>query len=72
MKIEYSKTADALYVQFREDYVDKSKEIEEGVIVDFDKAGHIIGIEILDASQRMKPEDLVNFSVENLPVELAK
>jgi uncharacterized protein YuzE len=71
MKIEYSKAADALYVYFREEYVDKSKEIEEGVVVDFDKDGHIVGIEILDASQRLRPRELVNVSIENLPVGLA-
>ncbi len=29
MKIEYSKSADALYVYFKESYISKSKEIEE-------------------------------------------
>lgn len=69
MKIEYSKKADALYVQFREAYVDKSKEIEEGVVVDLDKKGHIVGIEILDASDRLSIKDLVNVNIENLPLE---
>lgn len=69
MKIEYSKSADALYVQFREVYVDKSKEIEEGVVVDLDKKGHIVGIEILDASERLSIKELVNVNIENLPLE---
>ena len=30
MKIEYSKEADAIYVYFKEEYVAKSKEIEDG------------------------------------------
>ena len=68
MKIEYSKSADALYVYFREVKVAKSKEVEEGVIVDFDRQGHIVGIEILEASRRLKPNELVNVSIENLPV----
>ncbi len=71
MKIEYSKAADALYVYFREVYVAKSKEVEEGVIVDLDEDDHIVGIEILDASQRLRPADLINVNIENLPVELA-
>lgn len=68
MKIEYSKEADALYVYFREVKVAKSKEIEEGVVVDFDEEAHIVGIEILDASKRLKPNELVNVNIENLPV----
>jgi len=71
MKIEYSKKADALYVQFREVYVAKSKEIEEGVVIDFDEEAHIVGIEILDVSQRLMPQDLANISLESLPIEFA-
>lgn len=70
MKIEYSKAADALYVYFKEAPVAKSKEIEEGVVVDFDEQGHFIGIEILDAKERFGLRDLVNVNIENLPVEL--
>jgi len=69
MKIEYSKGADALYVYFREEYVAKSKEIEDGVVVDFDEKGHLIGIEVLDVSLRFKLSDIVNVSIENLPIE---
>lgn len=70
MKIEYSKDADALYVYFREVDVAKSKEVEEGVIIDLDDKGHIVGIEILDASKRLKAHELVNVNIENLPVEI--
>ena len=70
MKIEYSKEADALYVYFREVEVAKSKEIEEGVIVDFDEKPHIVGIEILDANKHLKPNELVNVNIKNLPVFL--
>lgn len=50
MRIEYSKTADALYVYFKQAEVAMSKEVEEGVVIDLDADGHLIGIEILDAS----------------------
>ena len=72
MKIEYSKEADALYVHFREIMVAKSREVEEGVIIDLDKDGHIIGVEILDASKRLQPSELVNIIIENLPVEISE
>ena len=68
MKIEYSKEVDALYVQFREVMVARSRDIEEGVTVDLDEHGHIIGIEILDASKLMQPSELTNVSIENMPV----
>lgn len=69
MKIEYSKEADAIYVYFKEEFVAKSKEIEDGVVIDFDEKGQLIGIEVLDVSQRFNLSDIVNVSVENLPVE---
>ncbi|MDO8674685.1 MAG: DUF2283 domain-containing protein [Candidatus Omnitrophota bacterium] len=67
MKIEYSKDADALYVYFREMHVAKTREIEEGVMVDLDGQGHLIGIEILDVSKRLTPQELANVNIENLP-----
>lgn len=70
MKIEYSKEADALYVYFREVNVAKSKEVEEGVVIDLDQEGHIVGIEILDASKRLTARELVNVNIENLPLEV--
>lgn len=69
MKIEYSKEADAIYVYFKEEYVSKSKEIEDGVVVDFDANGQLIGIEVLDVSQRFSLSDIVNVNIENLPLE---
>ena len=72
MKIEYSKQADALYVYFREDYVARSREIEDGVVLDFDDKDRLIGIEILDVTQRYSLADLVNVNIENLPVEAVK
>lgn len=69
MKIEYSKEADAIYVYFKEEFVAKSKEIEDGVVIDFDEKGQFIGIEVLDVSQRFSLSDIVNVNIENLPVE---
>lgn len=72
MKIEYSKSGDALYVHFKEEYVARSTEIEDGIVLDFDKDGQLIGIEILDVSQRFSLADLVNVNIENLPIEAVK
>lgn len=69
MRIEFDQEADALYVQIHEAYVAHVKEIEGGVIIDFDKNRRIIGMEILDVTKRFPLEDLVNLRVENLPLE---
>jgi len=69
LRIEYDKEADALYIQLREATVDDNIDIEEGVTVDLDEKRHIVDIEILDASKRLSLEDLVNITIQNLPVE---
>jgi uncharacterized protein YuzE len=72
MKIEYSKEADALYVYFKEEFVATSREIEEGVVIDFDREGQLVGIEVLDVSRRYKPSDIASVKIENLSVETVK
>ncbi len=69
MKIEYSKDVDALYIKLREAEVADSIDVEEGVTVDLDKNRHIVGIEILDASEKLELSNLVNITIENLPLE---
>lgn len=69
MKIEYDREADALYIQLREAKVDDNIDIEEGITVDLGKNGHIIGLEILDASKKLELSNLVNITIENLPLE---
>jgi uncharacterized protein YuzE len=69
LRIEYDKEADALYIQLREASVEDNIDIEEGVTVDLDEKKHIVGIEILDASKKLSLDDLVNITIQNLPVE---
>lgn len=71
MKIEYDPEADALYIQIREAHPNDNIDIEEGVTVDVDEHGHIVGLEILDASKRLSPSDLTSISIEKLPLEVA-
>lgn len=44
-------------------------DIEEGVTVDLEENGHIVGIENLDASEKLELSNPVNISIENLPLE---
>ena len=66
MKIEYDSAVDALYIRIQQKYVAKSKEIAEGINVDFDKDGKVIGFEILDATDRYSRADIFNLATENL------
>jgi len=66
MKIEYDREVDALYVRLQEKYVAKTVELEEGLNVDFDAEGKLIGLEVLDAAERYSLADIFNISTENL------
>ena len=66
MRITYDPEADALYIELRSGRPVDGTDIEEGVTVDLDKRGHILGLEILDASERMSPAELASVHYENL------
>ena len=59
VQVEYDKKADALYIWLRKAKYDISEELAENVILDLDKNGRIIGIEVLGASKNLGNE-LVN------------
>jgi uncharacterized protein YuzE len=69
MKITYDPEADALYIGLRQVGAADSVDVEEGVVADLDEEGHIIGIQVLDASKRLSAEDLCEVSYENLASE---
>jgi uncharacterized protein YuzE len=52
MRIHFSKEADALYIRFRETPIIESDEITEDIIFDYDAEGKVVGIEILDATEK--------------------
>ena len=66
MKIEYDKEVDALYIRIQEKKVARTKEVEEGINLDIDEDGKIIGLEIIGATERYKKEDIFNIATENL------
>ena len=66
MKIEYDREVDALYVRLQEKYVAKTVELEDGLNVDFDAEGKLIGLEVLGAAERYSLADIFNISTENL------
>ena len=52
MKIEYNPKADAMYIRLIVGTVVESDELRPGMVIDFDAAGRVLGIEMLDVSQR--------------------
>lgn len=59
MKVNYDAKTDILTVIFREAPVAESDEEKPGVILDYDKAGNIVSIEVLDASSRVEEPGIV-------------
>jgi uncharacterized protein YuzE len=53
MKIKYDKEADVVTITFSDEQVVESDENNKGIIMDYDAKNNIVGIEILNASQRM-------------------
>lgn len=52
VSISYDRVADALYIRFSSEKIKESDEIADGVILDYNENGKIIGIEILNYSKR--------------------
>jgi len=53
MKIKYDKKVDALYIEFGKGKYFQSKKVSDSIMVDEDKKGKVLGIEVLDASENM-------------------
>ncbi|MBI2583950.1 MAG: DUF2283 domain-containing protein [Candidatus Aenigmarchaeota archaeon] len=67
MKITYDPRADAMNIKFQDGEYDISKEVAEGIIIDYTKEGKVIRIEILDASKRMPKGSIKDITV-GIPV----
>lgn len=53
MRVTYDKEVDILNIELTDGVIEESDEDKTGVILDYDAAGNVVGIEILDASTRM-------------------
>ena len=69
MKIEYDQEVDALYIRIQEKVISHTKELDEGINLDFDEEGKIIGLEIIGAKERYNQKDIFNIATENLIFE---
>ena len=52
MRIKVDHAADAVYLNLTDRPIKDSEEVADGIVVDYDDEGRIVGIEILDASKR--------------------
>ena len=54
---------DVLQIVFRDVAIEESDEDKPGVILDYDKDGNIVGLEVLNASQRVETPRGVDYAV---------
>ena len=52
MKLEFDPAADAAYFEISDEEIAVTREIEPGIMADYDAQGHIVGIEVLSVSKR--------------------
>jgi uncharacterized protein YuzE len=63
MKVTYDPEVDILRIVFRDIDIEESDEEKPGMILDYDKDGNIVGMEILDASKRVENPRSVEYAV---------
>lgn len=56
--IKYDAAANAAYIRFSSETILESEEVSEGIVLDYDAQGHIVGMEVLDARQHLSPKTL--------------
>ncbi len=64
MKLNYHPDTDSLYIDLSERPSVDSREISEGVVLDYDAEGNLVGIDIDNASRKI---DLKHFTLSKLP-----
>ncbi|MYD94064.1 MAG: DUF2283 domain-containing protein [Chloroflexi bacterium] len=69
MRLHYCPDTDSLYVELRARPGAETREVSDGLNVDLDAAGNVIGFDIDHASKRL---DLSTLETEALPVHSAR
>jgi uncharacterized protein YuzE len=59
MRLNYHLETDSLYIDLTEQPSAESREISEGVVLDYDAHGNLVGIDIDNASSKVELEKLV-------------
>ena len=63
MKVSYDPEVDVLRILFSNSPIEESDEDKPGVIIDYDKNGNIVGLEVLQASTRMENPRSLEYAV---------
>ena len=63
MKVKYFEDTDTLYIEFREDNIVESKDLDENTVLDLDSDGNICAITFEQASQRT---DISHLTIEGI------
>ena len=63
MKVTYDPEVDVLRTLFSNAPIEESDEDKPGVILDYDKDGNVVGLEVLNASQRVENPRAVEYAV---------
>ncbi len=59
MKLNYYPETDSLYIDLSEQSSVESREISEGVLLDYDADGRLVGIDIDNASNKVDMQKLI-------------
>ena len=71
MRIKVDLESDALYFRLSEDEIEESEEVSKGIVIDYSKAGKVIGVEILNVKEKFTLDELSKLNVE-LPTVAVK
>ena len=63
MKVVYDQEVDVLRILFSKAAIEESDEDKPGIILDYDRDGNIVGLEVLDASKRMENPRSLDYAV---------
>ena len=63
MKVTYDPEVDVVRILFNSSAIEESDETKPGVVLDYDKDGNVVGMEILNASKRMENPRLVEYAI---------
>ena len=63
MKVTYDQEADVLRIILNDEAIEESDEDKPGVIIDYDKRGNVVGLEVLDASIRIANPMALDYAV---------
>ena len=63
MKVTYDPEVDVLRILLSEGAIEESDEDKPGVILDYDKDGNVVGLEILEASKRIANPRSLEYAV---------